>query len=398
MEYLSTLFAFIALAIIALFTKRLERSPITLPMLCAAFGVGLYLVDGVPGKLIGEDLTMLAEVTLAIVLFTDAAHLKVSRLNERKSWPLRMLFIGIPLMFGIGSLTLLLLFPSMPFWQLALIAALLAPTDAALGQSLISNQKIPVHIRDTLTAESGLNDGLALPLIIFIACAAVGFEHELAQENWYVFAGQQIGFGVLLGAILGSLGGIASEWSVHRGFAVEDNTSIFALALIALTYFAAGVVGGNSFVAIFTSGLCFGRFAKDCAGRAKEFLETDGVLLVMTAFFFIGALMIPQGFSNMSWPAVAAVTLSLFIVRPLAVYLSMLGTNTTPRARLFLGWFGPRGLATALFTLIILSEFGDKLQSETILSVIMLAFTASTILHGITAHYADRFWSGDQDA
>lgn len=398
MEEHATLLAVAALAVIALFTRRLERSPVTVPMLCALLGVGFFLTDGVPAKLLAEDLTVLAEVALAVVLFTDAAHLKLARLNERKAWPTRMLFIGTLLAFGIGTLLFTPLFPDLPIWQIALIAALLAPTDAALGQSIFSNEKIPEHIRDTLTAESGLNDGLALPLIIFLACGAVGFDHELARDNWYAFAGQQIGLGLGVGAVLGTLGGLASQWSVDKGFAVEDNTSVFALILVAVTYFAADAVGGNSFVAVFASGLCFGRFAKDCADRAKEFLETDGVLLMMIAFFFIGALMLPEGLSGANWQAVIAVTLSLFLVRPLAVYLSMMGTKTTLRTRLFLGWFGPRGLATALFTLIILADFGDELESKVILSVTMVAFAASTVLHGISAHYADKLWGKGNDA
>ena len=398
MEDLAPLFACAALAIIALFTRLLERSPITIPVLCVLIGVGLFLADGLPVELLSEDLSNLAEVALAVVLFTDAAHLKLARLNERKSWPIRMLFIGAPLAFILGTVFFYALFPDLPIWQVALLAALLVPTDAALGQSIFSNQQIPEHVRDTLTAESGLNDGLLLPLIIFLACAAVGFHHELAKENWALFAGQQIGLGLGVGALLGSLGGIASQWSADKGFSVVDNTSVFALALVAVTYFAADAVGGNSFVAVFASGLCFGRFAKTCAARAKEFLETDGALLMMIAFFFIGALMLPAGLALANWQTIVAVTLSLFFIRPVAVYLSMLGTRTTPRARLFLGWFGPRGLATALFTLIILAEFGDKLESQIILSVTMMAFAASTFLHGVSAHYAARLWGKDNDA
>lgn len=391
MEDLILLATFAALAVIALFNNRLDRSPVTLPMVCVLLGAGLHAIDALPTTLVSEDLTILAEVTLAIVLFTDAAHLKLARLNERKSWPLRMLFLGAPLAFGLGTLLFIPLFPNLPVWQVALIAALLVPTDAALGQAVVSNEKIPEHVRDSLTAESGLNDGLLLPLIIFLACAAVGFDHELTEENWWVFAGQQIGFGLGIGAMLGSLGGMASQWSVNKGFSIEDNTAVFALALVALTYFAAEAVGGNSFVAVFTAGLCFGRFAKDCAMRAKTFLETDGVLLIMLIFFFIGALMLPDGLiaaGKSLWPVIGCVTLALFVVRPVAVYLSLLGTKTSPRTRIFFGWFGPRGLATALFTLIVLAEFEDQLEGQTILAVTMVAFTASTFLHGISAHYA----------
>ncbi len=397
MEGFTMLFAIAALAVVALFTRRLNRSPVTLPMICVVLGGALYLADGVPGKLMSEEVIILAEVALAIVLFTDAAHLKIARLNERKSWPARLLFLGMPLSLGIGILIFIPLFPGLPFWQVSLIAALLVPTDAALGQSLAMNKKIPAHIRDTLTAESGLNDGLALPFIIFLACAAVGFNHELAPENWYAFAGKQIGFGLGMGVVLGSIGGIASQWSVQKGYAVGENTAVFALALVGATYFAADAVGGNSFVAVFASGLCFGRFATHCADRAKEFLETDGVLLMMVTFFFIGALMLPEGLAGADWKIILAVALSLFLIRPLAVYISMAGTETSPRARLFLGWFGPRGLATALFTLLVLGEFGEKLEGDTILSVAMVAFAASTLLHGITAHYAAGLWGDGGD-
>lgn len=150
-------------------------------------------------------------------------------------------------------------------------------------------------------------------------------------------------------------------------------------------------------MAVFASGLGFGRFAKKCAESAKEFLETEGMLIMMVTFFFIGALMLPEGILLANWQIVLAVMLSLFVVRPLAIYISMLGTKTSLRARLFLGWFGPRGLATALFTLMILSDFGDELERGTILSVALVAFAASTLLHGVSAHYADKIWGKDMD-
>lgn len=381
-----------ALALVALFTRRLDRSVITLPIVCVALGIGFYALGGASAALTGGWLTKLAEVTLAVVLFTDAAHLKVARLNRGRAWAIRLLMLGAPLAFCIGLLVFLPLFPDVPIWQIALLAALLVPTDAALGLAVVKNEKIPVHVRDTLTAESGLNDGLLLPLIIFLACAAVGFDHELSEENWYLFAGAQIGFGIAVGVLLGTIGGIASQWSVNRGYAVEENTAIFSLALIALTYLAADGVGGNSFVAVFTAGLAFGRFARDCAQRAKDFLESEGGLLIMVTFFAIGAFMLPEALDGVSGPVVTAVALSLLIVRPLAVLIAMWRTKTDVRARLFMGWFGPRGLATALFTLIILEEFGDDLQRETLLAVAMTAFLASTVLHGVTAHFAKQLW------
>ena len=308
-----------------------------------------------------------------------------------------MLLAGLPLAILIGTLVFLLLLPDLPFWQAALIAALLAPTDAALGQAIFTNPAVPEKIRDTLTTESGLNDGLALPAIIFLACASVGFDHDLAQSSWVVFALKQIVFGVLIGTLLGIAGGWASHRAVELGFAVDDNTAVFGVLLVAITYLAADAIGGNGFVAVFVAGFFFGSFAKECADRTREFLETDGYLLMMIAFFYIGAIMLPKGLIPVTWPIVFAVLLALFLIRPLAIWLSLLGSGAKLREALFLGWFGPRGLATALFTLLVLHEFHDKLESDVIMGVAALAVTASTVLHGVSAHFAAALSGSDDD-
>lgn len=384
------LIAAIALGGFALMTRILSSSPVTMPMVCIALGMLLFAAGGVPFDLMDNGLTVVAEVTLAVVLFTDASSLTLAQLRSESGWPSRMLLVGLPLAIVLGTLAFLPIFPDMPFWQIALIAALLAPTDAALGQAVFTNKRVPQPIREALTTESGLNDGLSLPAIIFIACAAVGFDHDLNQSSWVLYAMQQIAVALATGWVLGAVGGWASHMAIEKGLAIEDNSAIFALLLIAITYFAADALGGNSFVAVFVAGLFFGKYAKSCARRAREFLETEGVLLIMAAFLFIGALMIPPGLATLDWQVAVAVLLSLFAVRPLAIWLSMIGTGATNRTKLFLGWFGPRGLATALFTLLVLAEFEDKLMSERIMAVTAFAVLLSTLVHGVSAHYAAR--------
>ena len=396
MEF-AVLIAVMALGGVALLMRVFNTSIITLPMVCLSVGIVLYFVDVVPPNSMGKALELVAEATLAIVLFVDASQLKIAAIRRNAEWPTRMLALGLPLAIGLGSLVFLPFFPGMPIWEIVLLAALLAPTDAALGEAVFSNPKVPERIREALTAESGLNDGLALPAIIFFACAAVGFDHDLDQGNWVLFAGSQIFVGVGVGALLGAAGGWASHESVHRGFAEAQSSAVFGLLLVAIVFFAAETLGGNPFVAVFVAGILFGKFAKDCAGRARQFLHTEGTILLMVAFVYIGAILVPKGLMAVDWRIFIAVLLSLFVVRPLAIWLSLRGTQSNWRTRLFLGWFGPRGLATALFTLIVLDEFSDKLMSETILATTMLAVVLSTVLHGVSAHFAARLCRGNFD-
>lgn len=391
------LFAAVILALVALMQRHLGNSPVTMPMICLGAGFVLFHFGGVPFDVMDGGLEVVAEITLAIILFSDASLLKSSALRREAGWPARMLLAGLPLAIVIGTLVFLVLLPGLPFWQAALIAALLAPTDAALGQAVFTNPAVPKKIRDTLTTESGLNDGLALPAIIFLACASVGFDHDLSQSNWVVFALKQVVLGILTGALLGMAGGWGSHRAVENGLAVEDNTAVFGILLVAITYLAADTIGGNGFVAVFVAGFFFGSFAKECADRTREFLETDGYLLMMIAFFYIGAIMLPKGLVLVDWRIILVVLLSLFLIRPLAIWLSLLGSGAKLREALFLGWFGPRGLATALFTLLVLHEFHDKLVSDVILGVAALAVTASTVLHGVSAHFAAALCGGDAD-
>ena len=314
----------------------------------------------------------------------------MARLTREASWSLRMLAIGMPVAFVIGGAAAFFLFPELGAWQALLLAALLLPTDAALGASVFNNDKVPQKVRDAILTESGLNDGLALPLIVFLACAAIGGQHELAQDSWLLFALKQIGFGLITGIVLGAIGGFLINRAVAAGLAEKHHGALFSLALIAGIYLAAQQLGGNSFVAVFCGGIAFGARAGPAAHASKEFLETDGLLLTMLSFIYIGAIILPEGLANVTLAIVVIVAASLFIVRPLAIVLAMAGTKTDFKTRLFLGWFGPRGLATALFALFVIFEFRLLSGTQTILSVTALAVALSTVLHGISSHWASR--------
>lgn len=392
MSELAILWAIGGMLAIVIAMPALQGRSLTVPTLCLALGFALHSAGYAPLGVMNDGLTKLAEAALAIVLFSDAAHLKLARLGKVAAWPGRMLAIGLPLSVALGMLVLWPLFPDMSFWQIGLIAALLTPTDAALGQSLFGNKDVPQDVRDSLLAESGLNDGLALPIIIFFACGAVGFNHEGQQSNWIWFAVQQIGFGTLVGMGCGFLGAVLANWARRSPASLGENTAIFSLFLIALTYFAAEALHGNSFVAVFVAGLCFGQISKGGADDAKAFLETEGMIIMMIAFVFIGCLVLPVGFENTSWSTFLAVIIAIFLVRPAAVWLSLMGSGADRRTMLLLGWFGPRGIATAVFTLLMLEKFGVGLPREAMLSVTAVAIALSAVLHGASAAWAGKLY------
>ena len=375
------------LAAVALFSRRLSRSPVTMPMICLGAGFAVAGVGKVPFGTMEHGLKLVAEATLAVILFVDASCLTGLRLRDDARWPARMLLVGMPLTILLGTAVFLVILPDLTLWQAALLAALLAPTDAALGRGVFSNEAIPEPVRGALSTESGLNDGLALPIIVFLSCAAVGFDHELVEENWFLFAFLQVAVGVGAGVALGVAGGWLSHRSVRWGWAFEDNTAIFGLLLVGIAWLTADRMGGNGFIAVFVAGFFFGRLAEDCADRTRTFLRTDGELLMMVSFFYIGAIMLPEGLAALDWRIGLCVVLSLFAIRPLAIWFSLTGTGATSGNRLLLGWFGPRGLATALFTLIVLDDFMDALPAQTLIAAGGLAVALSALLHGMSAHW-----------
>lgn len=360
-----------------------------MPMIFLSFGI----VVGASGVHLTHDSATifhdLAEMTLALLLFADATMLDrdaVDRIGQRAG---RMLLVGLPIAIGLGALVNWLLLPGWPMWEIFLLAALLAPTDAALGQSIQSNQRIPEIIRNSLNAESGLNDGLALPFVIFFAGLAVSAnEPELGDGSLLKLVSVQIGVGALVGLLGGTAAGLLRNFSEENKLIDHGLTKVAVLALVGVIYFAAEHAGGNSFVAVFVSGIAFANAAKGTVSHAREFIEGDGQFLAILSFFFIGALFAPVALENITLSGIAVITISLFIVRPAAIWLSLMGTDTTPNERLFYGWFGPRGLATALFAVFVVMDFDHLQKSNPILVTAIMAVLVSAFLHGFSAKYA----------
>lgn len=397
-----------ALLIFALFLaafcmvgNRLSRSMITAPQIFLALGVVFSQAGVVPGHLAHEALHMVAEITLVVLLFLDAAKIDVRQLRSRFVWPARMLLIGLPLCLVIGTGAAFGVMPALGLAGAALVAAILAPTDAALGQPVVSNPAMPDRPRQALIVESGLNDGLALPLILMLVglSAPVG---GAPDNGWLMFTFWQLTLGPAVGVGAGLIAGRALIWAKQTGWTSDTYEGIAALAIAGVSYMAATEIGGNGFIAAFTAGLAFGAVVRGRCAFVYEFTESEGQLLSWASFFLMGLVLVPEALAHLTWQMAVMILISLFVVRPLAIWLSLIGTDAQPITRLFFGWFGPRGLATALFALLVVEKL-DPEFGHTVLMIAVNAVWISALLHGVTAApgaawYARRMQAAGQSA
>ena len=367
----------------AMIGKRLEKSIVTAPMVFLALGLILANGGWLPAEEARHSLELLAEVTLVILLFLDASQIDLQQLKKQHVWPQRMLVRGLPLTLLIGTGAAWLFFPDWPLVALALIAALMMPTDAALGQSILMNRRIPVRVRRSLTVESGLNDGLALPAVLLFA-SLTAEAMDMGTRDWLLFAVMQITLGPLVGGVIGYLAGKLHLYADKNGLSSPTLEGIAALALAMLTYLLADMAGGNGFMAAFVGGLCFGNVVKGSCKFVFEFTESEGQLLMWATFLLVGLALIPDALAKLDWLIAGLILVSLFVVRPLAIWISLLGSDAAPRTRLFFGWFGPRGLATAIFALLIVDDLDGKF-ADPIMAIAINAVWISALLHGMSA-------------
>jgi len=366
-----------------LLAKTLSNGILTAPILFIGFGYVMALTGLFPLQEAEHLLHIVAEVALIILLFLDAAQINLKSLRQRHQWPLRMLVIGLPLSVVIGTAVAAPLLSPMPLLVAALTAALLAPTDAALGQAVVTNKAVPERVRRALTLESGLNDGMALPIILLFA-SLVGEMMQPEATDWLLFGAKQLIFGPLVGGLIGAVGGVMFLVAKRRKMTSVTIEGIGALAMAGGAYLAAGMVDGNGFISAFVAGLFFGNVIKGQCDFIFEFTESEGQMLAWGAFFLIGLALLPDALAHLDGKTLAIILTSLFVVRPLAVWLSLTGTDAAPLTKLFFGWFGPRGLATALFALLVVDQLDHEI-GEYLLNLAVNAVWISAVLHGVTA-------------
>jgi len=384
-----------------LVSRKVEHSPLTGPMIFVGFGlmVGTAGFDVLDLQLGSTGVELLAEATLGLLLFTDATRIDVARLRTDVALPSRMLVIGLPLAVGLGTLLGALLF-DVPIAVAALIAAILAPTDAALGEEVVTSASIPVRVRQSLNVESGLNDGIALPAVtVFIALAAEDEEFSTAS-SWIRFAAEQVGYGILVGLAVGCLGALAVRSASRHDWmeGIYRQLSVLAIAVAAFT--VAAELGGNGFIATFVGGLAFGSIARRECSTVANFTDDLAHLLAMVSFIVFGAIVVGPSLNDLSWSVALYALGSLVLVRPLAIAISLIGSRLRWPTVAFFGWFGPRGLASILFGIVALEE-AHGTDLEIVFVVMSWTVLVSIVAHGLSAGPAarayGRWWSGRLD-
>ncbi|PUB26822.1 sodium/proton antiporter (CPA1 family) [Promicromonospora sp. AC04] len=373
---LATIFVWCALA------GRLERTGLTAPIVFVAAGFVLVEVfDPHDLGLEPELVKLIAEVTLVWILFGDASGVRWREFRRDLGTYWRLLGIGLPLTMALGTGVALVVLGLDP-WPALLVGAALAPTDAALGASVMSNQRVPGRVRSALNVESGLNDGIATPIVL-VAIAGTAAAEGITGVESPGRAVLSLVVGVAGGALIGGLGAWATKRARDLGWLRDKLDGVAVLALALLAYAGALLIDGNGFVAAFVAGLVFG----NVAGRRQEeevtFVEQSGNLASMISWLVFGALAVPVIVERWSWSVLACVALSLTVVRMLPVLVSLLGAGFDRYSVAFIGWFGPRGLASVIFALLALEGLGDAGQE--VVAVISLTVLVSVVVHGFSA-------------
>jgi NhaP-type Na+/H+ or K+/H+ antiporter len=366
---------------------RIERSFISGPIVFTAIGFILG-ADGLGVlriNITGEGLRLLAELTLAMVLFTDAANADLGVVRRNLGLPERLLGVGLPLTIVLGFLVAAVVFPALDILEMALLAAILAPTDAALGKPVVTNRAVPAVTREALNLESGLNDGICVPIVVILLGLAVGTQVEggaVGHVAWVVV--EEIGIGLIAGLALTWLTTLLLRFAERRGWISESWVEIPIVALAAACFAAAQAAGGSGFIACFVGGLLLSGLG---AQHKKELLrgaEHLGEALALLTWVVFGGVVVARMIDRATWPAVLYAVLSLTVVRMLPVFLCLIGTRTSRADKLFIGWFGPRGLATIVFAILILDA---KLPgNDTIMLAAGWTVLLSVIAHGVTAN------------
>ncbi|MFB6440350.1 cation:proton antiporter [Streptomyces sp. NPDC056411] len=364
-------------------SRRMERHAITAPV--AFVLTGLLLAEGTGALDLAvphETVKAIAEVTLVWVLFTDAARLSFRAVRPELGLFVRLLGIGLPLCVALGALLAAVLLPGVAGWGALFVGAALAPTDSALGATMMVNPDVPARIRRVINVESGLNDGIVTPLVV-LALAGVSTAEGTAGAEAPGHAVVQLLIGTAYGVALGLAAGWLLRTTLRSGWAAEDFAGAGVLALALLCYTSALAFGGNGFVAAFVTGLAFGT-VHGAPPRVLLYVEQSGALFSVLVWLVFGSLLLPDVLAHLSWQAVVYAVLSLTVVRMLPVALCLVGSGLDARTVLFVGWFGPRGLASVIFGLLAVEEL-DPSGRRALVPVVGCTVLLSVLAHGLTA-------------
>jgi NhaP-type Na+/H+ or K+/H+ antiporter len=375
----------VVLFLFSLVSKRSQKTVITAPIVFTLAGMLGYLLlpEKSQSPVDNKTVLVIGEITLALVLFSDASRIKLRQVMREYLVPSRLLGVGMPLTIILGTVVAVLLFSDFSIWEAAILATILAPTDASLGAAIVHSKKVPAIIRRALSLESGLNDGLSIPLLmLFIGLASV--DSPTQDQSWIVFTLKQIGFGFLVGLVLGWIGGWLSAHAGKQGWMTKAAQQLALVAIAILSWWLAEkVIDGNGFIAAFVAGALVREGFRDADERMAEFSEAWGDLLIFFIFFFFGLLVMPELRSMQVAYWIFAI-LSLTLVRMLPVGIALINAQLQRTSIVFLGWFGPRGLASIVLGLIFLEEKTNLSSEAGIILAIIATVFLSVFVHGVS--------------
>jgi len=368
----------------SIISRLLGRTIITGPILFTTAGILVPVFLPVSLE-IEENLKVLlfvAEMGLVLLLFTDASRIRLKELLSIRQLPVRLLSIGMLLTIFLGAAAALAVFPHLSIWEAGILAAILAPTDAGLGQVIVSSPKVPLRIRNALNVEAGLNDGMSVPfLMFFIAMAQPGSGSGSILTKFLV---EQLGYGVIIGIGIGLIGGWLLGWAHKKKWMAESLGQLGLVTLPILSMIFSEPTGASMFIISFVAGMASQVGFKEVGDHSVEFTEGWGQIFNLFVFFFLG-LMIPKGWSKIESDLVIYAILSLTVIRMLPVAISLIGAHLKISTVLFMGWFGPRGLASIVLGLVYIEQEARLPGEPTIRLAVTMTVLLSIFAHGFSA-------------
>jgi NhaP-type Na+/H+ or K+/H+ antiporter len=363
----------------------LDRKSVTSAMVFVAAGflIGPKVLDLLHVSLENTVVERFTELTLVFLLFSDSTRLDLSTLRHKLSWPSRLLFIGLPLTILAGIGAGLLTLPGVGLANAFVLSTMVCSTDAALGQRVVEDPVVPARVRQALDVESGLNDGLAVPFFLVALDISMATLDRSVPSAVARNAAEQIGWGLVGGIGAGVLGGLIFRWSDKRGWMRGEWLQIFTLAVALTAYAMAITLGGSGFIAAFVGGMAFGQTARQHGPRVTYLTEQTGGLLAAITWIGFGALAISKVLPDITWHTILYALISLTVVRMLPVAIAMIRSGARWQTVTFMGWFGPRGLASVVFALLTL-ERGIP-DARPVLATVTLTIALSVFLHGLTS-------------
>jgi NhaP-type Na+/H+ or K+/H+ antiporter len=376
--------AFVLLAFSAV-SRRLERSVVTSAIFFTSAGLLAGPVLGlIDLRIGGEPVKLLAEATLTLVLFADASRISLPALRSEFAVPLRLLGVGLPLTIVAGMLLGVAVLPGVSLVEALVLSIMLACTDAALGQAVVTDDRIPSRIRQGLNVESGLNDGICVPLFLIALAVAEAEEGALTAGAAAHLVVEEIGYGLVAGVAAGVLGALALRFAARRSLTEPHWVQILTLSTAILSAGIATGLGGSIFIAAFTGGFLFGVLRRSSGGEVSYLVDEGGELLNAVTFIVFGAAILGPVLGDLGWEVIVYALLSLTAVRMLPVALSLLGTGARRPTLAFVGWFGPRGLATIVFAVILIDE-SSLPHERTLLLAVVATIGISVFAHGLSS-------------